>query len=106
MPPGAPEVSSRTCTPDGPTVEHSEHNGRHRIVICTNRIEAQARAGAEVAVNAGKIERDARASALAGLRAARASIAANRDMGDEARRGALEGIDEAMVEVQTETDRD
>lgn len=101
MPP-IPEVSSANCSDRGPAVEHRQRGGREHIVVCTNRIERMAREGAELAANSAQIERDAIASARAGLERARATVAANRDMGEEGRRAALAGIDEALTELATE----
>lgn len=102
-----PEVSERACVDGvdgGPRqfVFNSEKDGRHQIVVCRNRVEATARAGAAAAAQATVIRRQALASALAGLRNARAQIRANADMRAERRAEALNGIDEAMTEVRRE----
>ena len=96
-----PEVSSANC-PGGDAkqmVITEKRGGKQRIIICTNRIEQAASEGARVAANSKDIERNALQSALSGLRAARSSIEANRDMSDVQRAAALKGIDEGMAEV-------
>ncbi len=96
-----PEVSSANC-PGGDAkqmVITEKRGGKQRIIICTNRIEQAASAGARVAANSKDIERNAMQSALSVLRAARSGIEANRDMSDVQRAAALKGIDEGMAEV-------
>ncbi|WP_425229385.1 M56 family metallopeptidase [Sphingomonas sp.] len=100
--PPIPEVSSANCRDAGPMVETSEHRGRQRIVICRNRVERQAREGAELAANADTIERQARASALAGVERARVSIEADRNLTAEQKREALAGLDEALAELRSD----
>jgi bla regulator protein BlaR1 len=96
-----PEVSSANC-PGGDAkqmVINEKRGGKQPIIICTNRIEKAASEGARVAANSKDIERNAMQSALSGLRAARSSIEANRDMSDVQRAAALKGIDEGIAEV-------
>jgi len=106
---GIPEVSSVNCDRDGKggrpgeeMVVNKIQNGRRAIVICTDRIERVAEAGAREASRAGEIQRKAYASALAGLRNARAGIVNDRSMTAEARDGALEGIDESISELESD----
>ena len=106
---GMPEVSSVNCDRDGKGGRNGEEmvvnrmkDGKHVILICTDRIEGVAAAGAAEAGRAGDIQRKAYASALAGLRNARAGIANNRDMSPEAKAGALEGIEESIKEIEAD----
>ncbi|MBY0520812.1 MAG: hypothetical protein K2P79_10340, partial [Sphingomonas sp.] len=80
---------------------------KHIMIVCRNRIERMAndaKRHAEraeiVMLRSGDIERDARRSALDGVRAARDSILANRDMSDASRAAALKGIDQAIAELE------
>lgn len=102
-------------------------NGKHRVIICRNRlarVEAQAEVQARLAerqveiaerqaeraqvmadraqLRSGDIERNALRSAVDGLRAAKASIEANRDMSDASRRAALDGIEDALKNVESD----
>jgi bla regulator protein BlaR1 len=69
---------------------------RGRIVICTNRIEMQTADAHRVAVQARGM---GMRSALAGLRHARASVAADTTLAADEKERALKGIDEAIREV-------
>lgn len=98
-----PEVSSRTCRGDGNGKEmvlNEKRGGKHVIVICTNRIEKVAREGAAIAANSREIERNAYRAALDGLRGARERMASNRSMADDARREALQAMDESIREIE------
>jgi len=100
-----PDIVSRGCDGTGrlsgdAMVVTTTRDGRKWIVICTDRIERQARRGAEMAADAGRIQREAMRHALAGLRQARASMANDRRMFEEARREALAAMDEALVELE------
>jgi bla regulator protein BlaR1 len=115
-----PEISSRDCrSGEGKAEENvirTRDGTKRRIIICINRIarasEAAAAAHAEAAaraaeasvrhVDTAKIEREAVASALEGLRHARARIQGNRSMTDSQRAEALSGIDEAIREMESE----
>lgn len=103
---GMPEVSERKCAGSdaGDMVMHDNSGGRNRLVICTNRIEAAASNGARVAANSAEIERNALRAARNSLSQARSSISANRDMSAAQRAEALQGIDEAMAELDNEKD--
>lgn len=101
-----PEISSRDCTGNGATAIETRDGAKRKIVICRNRIAdaagaaARASAGYDIAaIDTIRIERDARGSALEGLRAARRSIEGNRSMTDTQRSTALLGIDEAIREM-------
>jgi bla regulator protein BlaR1 len=104
-----PEVIERNCANvDGkPVVKQEDRDGKHIMIVCRNRIERMAndaKRHAEraeiVMLRSGDIERDARRSALDGVRAARDSILANRDMSDASRAAALKGIDQAIAELE------
>ena len=97
-----PEVSSIRCPGDAtkPVVENSRKDGKHRIVICTNRIEALTKNAERLALNSALIERNAFMSARSSLAFARTAIERDRDLSDEQRRSALEGIAQAEAEVR------
>lgn len=102
-----PQVSERDCKNgrDGSEkqIVVNSHDGKQRLmIICTNRIAKMASEGAAMAANGKDIERHALESALAGLRSARAVIAANTGMSAEQRTEALAGIDEGIAEVQAD----
>ncbi|MHA6723653.1 M56 family metallopeptidase [Sphingomonas sp. RS2018] len=107
-----PEMSSRDCKDsEGKPNENviNRTDGKKKlIIICTNRIRRTATlAMADAKMAQGRaifIQRDAEASALAGLRMARRSIEANRDMDAAARTNALNGIDTAMRELESKKD--
>lgn len=107
MPP-IPQVSSRSCGPrgkDGSMVINEHYAGGRRIIICHDRIAAAANKGAAIAANSANIERDAYAHALSGLRDARARMLRDTDMSAEARKHALEGINTAIKEVESDLAR-
>ena len=106
-----PQVSSTNCPGDNlnPTVINTRDGGQRKIVICTNRIEAQAKRGEAMAarayamqVNAGEIRRNALSTALGSLQATRAQMAANREMGEDARKEVLSSLDESIAELRSE----
>ena len=107
-----PEISSRTCADtEGKPGEHviRRQDGDKRFtIVCTNRIERLAALSAVDAQRIGDngliIRRRAEGSALEGLRAARRSIEANRDMSDSGRTSALAGIDQAIRELEAKKD--
>ena len=101
-----PQVMSGNCGGGNGNamVIHGKQGGRRTITICTDRIERQARHGAEMAANAMRIQQDAMRSAMEGLRQTRISIASNRAMPEEARREALRGIDESIAEVSRDAE--
>ncbi|WEK41642.1 MAG: M56 family metallopeptidase [Candidatus Sphingomonas colombiensis] len=113
-----PTVVSRDCGEGGRDARmtmRGHENGHRTVVICNDRI---ARAGAEgerraaiatqmAAVDTVAIKRQAMASAIAGMRAARASIAAKRNMPEDARRETLAELDRSIAEMSREDpDRD
>lgn len=97
-----PEIADLNCGKDQgddkQMVLHDEKNGKKRIVICRNRIEKVAAAGAAAAARSAEIERDAYRSALAGLRSARAGMAAKGSAGT----AGLQAIDQAIAEVEAD----
>jgi bla regulator protein BlaR1 len=98
-----PEISSANCEgPDTarPPVMHQDKGGKRVIIICHNRIERMAHDGAAMAARSPDIERRAYTHALEGLRDARTRIAGKISMSAEARTQALQGIDEAIHEVE------
>ncbi|MDB5709631.1 MAG: hypothetical protein JWL96_1701 [Sphingomonas bacterium] len=98
-----PEISSANCEgPDTarPPVMHKDRDGKRIIIICHNRIERMAHDGAAMAARSPDIERRAYTHALEGLRDARSRIAGKTSMSSEARAQALQGIDEAIREVE------
>lgn len=102
----APNIDARTCTAgegDGrqTTIESGTVDAR-RVVICTDRIEAEAQRAAAAGVDADEIARTAMQSALGGLEAARRSIVDSPDMRPADRAEALKDIDEAIREVRAE----
>jgi len=102
-----PEVSSTSCGGgDAQQVVISDRSGgRNRIVICQDRIAAMAAKGAQVAVNAAEIERNAYRSALAGLQAARGKVEADARLSAEERRDALSSIDDSIRDMQDDLAR-
>ncbi|URW74396.1 M56 family metallopeptidase [Sphingomonas donggukensis] len=103
-----PEISSRTCTEGegkGENVIRREDGAKKIVIICTNRIEKMAALSMGEADKAGTravvIRRHAETTALEGLRDARRSIEANRDMTDSQRAAALSGIDSAIREMES-----
>ena len=109
--PSTPEVRSLSCGTRSDaqrmTIE-DRHDGRRRITVCTDRIAAaQARGaaaaarGAQLAMNGQQAEQRAYRNALEGLRAARARMLVNRDLSADARRGALDGMDTAIAELES-----
>jgi hypothetical protein len=102
-----PIVTERACV-DGPDGEprqfmlSSEKYGKRVMVICRNRIERVAEEGAAAAAHGQEVRRNALSSALASIEVARGSIRGNRNLTDDQRQDALEGLDEAVVELREE----
>ncbi|OYY91473.1 MAG: hypothetical protein B7Y45_02605 [Sphingomonas sp. 28-66-16] len=126
-----PEITSSNCADDsgdGKNVVRNETvNGRHRIIICRNRVQrlamraaeaarigadaAQrgadaARHGAEMATRAQEIERNAYRSALEGVRKARNGMLADQSLTGAARTSALKAMDEAIAELESDMNAD
>lgn len=107
-----PIISSANCgAPKDGEVKMESKDGKHRkIVICTDRIEARAEAGAARAMAAEAMADRARVVALArvdtgkrhammGLKMARRSIEMQTDLTAEQKAAALRGIDDAIREI-------
>ena len=108
-----PDVRHQRCggDEDQPVVMNQQRNGRQRIIICTNRIDAMARNAARSAVNAQQIAAraemsafQARMTARASLMSARAAIQRDRNLSEEQRREALEGLSEAEADLAADHD--
>lgn len=103
-----PAISSAKCgigTGEPMVIDTREGNSkgeRRRIVICTDRIEKAAADGAAMAANSKDIERNALASALSGLQAARSTVEGNQSMTAQQRAEALASIDTSLAEVQAD----
>lgn len=102
-----PSVSERTCRDGvdgdaGQTVVHHGSGERRVTVVCSNRIQRMADVAAMQAMNAERLRASAMRGALASLMATRASLAANPNLTDNARSGALEGIDQSIAEMRAE----
>ncbi|HEU0044423.1 M56 family metallopeptidase [Sphingomonas sp.] len=102
VPRNIPEVTSTRCPGNAskPVVENHNKDGRQRIVICTNRIDAMARSAERLALQDVRVEQHAMMSARTGLAMARAAIERDRNLSDEQREQALEGIAQAEAEVR------
>ncbi|PAV67653.1 hypothetical protein WR25_05505 [Diploscapter pachys] len=103
----APEVSSRNCADGrdgGPRqlVVHTTRAGKRAMIVCTNRIEAAATAGAMASAHAAVVKRDALQTALSSVMVTRASIANNASIPPADRASALKDIDDALVELRNE----
>ncbi|WP_428970086.1 M56 family metallopeptidase [Sphingomonas sp. Xoc002] len=111
MPP-IPMVQARACgtgnsdtrtsymTVDGKT-------RRQATIICTDRIERDARQASLAAVHAQRSAQVNMQIALASIESARASITRDRNLSEDARRDALNGLNEATAELKAEmADRD
>ncbi|WP_294297822.1 M56 family metallopeptidase [uncultured Sphingomonas sp.] len=120
-----PQISSRKCDDSdapGSTVINRKDGDKKVTIICTNRIERVAMNAQRDAMKAQReamavhgiamrehnnalfIQRSAERSALDGLRSARRSIDGNTAMSAEAKAGALQGIDEAIRELEAKKD--
>jgi bla regulator protein BlaR1 len=102
-----PEVSERNCSVgrDGEAqrfVVQGRNGDKRTMVICTNRIQAAAAAGAAATVDAAAIRRNAMMTAVASVEASRASIAANQFMPASGRKEALAEMDSALAELRAE----
>jgi beta-lactamase regulating signal transducer with metallopeptidase domain len=96
-----PQVVSTRCGTgaDRPLVIHDMQDGKRRITICNDRIEkVQAHADAMAASGVAK-QRAGYRAALASLRKARADLVANQSMPADARRDALQSIDETTADL-------
>lgn len=98
-------VTAATCGPDGgdKAFTITRRDGQSTAtVICTDRIEAAARAGQLAGADQAAIQRQAMTGALQSLRASRASMAANIALAVDQRAEAVSEIDSAIAEMQDE----
>ncbi|MBO9622581.1 MAG: peptidase M56 [Sphingomonas sp.] len=99
-----PEIRDGKCGKGAnPTVEHREEGGRKIMIICSDRIAMQA---ADAERMASFHKRFGMQSALMGLRHARSSVEAERNISAEERAKALKGIDEAIAELEKDKSED
>jgi len=75
---------------------------KRMIIICKNRIEKVASRAADDASRAKDIQRTAYAHALEGLRNARQRVANDDRMSADAKRDALEGIDDSIKDMEAD----
>lgn len=101
-----PEVTRENCPGDAaaPVVENSHKDGKHRIVICTNRIERMSREAERLAARSVIIRRDAMTNARTNLAMARAAIERDRNLSDQQRSQALAGIAQAEAGLRKDFD--
>lgn len=101
-----PDVIRKDCPGDAaaPAVENTYKDGKHRIVICTNRIERMSRDAERLAANSMIIRRDAMMNARANLAMARAAIERDRNLSDAQRSQALAGIAQAEAGLRKDAD--
>jgi bla regulator protein BlaR1 len=104
----APIVASGRCgiVENGPATIHASVNGRERITICTDRIEAQARRGAQMAAQSARMQRVAMRQALDGLRAAQTAMARDMKLHGEAREEALRSMQDSIAEMEQDMRED
>ncbi len=102
-----PDIHSGHCDGDHGNMvvtEPKEKDGKKiRMVICTNRIEAQAAGARTIAI---ETRHHAMRAALEGLRSARTSIESNQSMTADQKKEALSGIDEALHELEGDQGKD
>ncbi|QDZ07095.1 peptidase M56 [Sphingomonas panacisoli] len=98
-----PDVRSGDCKGGGDATVINKQKGDRRIMmICTNRIQRMASLAADRAMRAKDIQRMSYDRALEGLRRARESMMRNDNLTGEGRRDALDGIDEAIRDMEAE----
>lgn len=107
----APMVETGDCdgSPEGTSTQTREidtKDGKRTVtVICTKQIRRMAENAAAHAVDARRIEREAMAGALEGLRSARESIASDRNLSADQRAKALAGIEKAIAQMRADSSR-
>jgi len=97
------DIRSGSCGPDTGAkayVVSRTSNGHRSTVICTDRIQAAARAGRLTEADQVRIQRESMTAALSGLETARAALASNASIPAEGQREALAGIDESMADLR------
>ncbi|MEK9211935.1 M56 family metallopeptidase [Sphingomonas sp. 2378] len=102
-----PLVRSGACGTAGSDTRTSyvTTNGRTKqqvTVICTDRIEKMARQASLSAISAQRTAQTNMRIALASIESARASIIRDRNLSEDARRDALNGLNEATAELKAE----
>lgn len=102
-----PEISSRSCRDgeggdDKRTTIETKDGEQRRIVICTNRIERHASLASAQMPRIVMMQRQAFDSGLSSLHRARGTIQQSHGLSDSQRRAALEGIDEAIKELESD----
>jgi len=100
-----PEVRSANCMGNGDdntTVVNRSQGGKKVVIICTDRIQRMASVAADQAARAQDVERMAYGRALEGLRSARERLSSDSSLSGEKRREALEGIDEAIRDLEAD----
>ncbi len=102
--PDVPEVMSLRCTQgasgtDKDLVINEVKDGKHRIVICTDRVKRLASNTSVKIVDSVEIERKAYRAALDGLRSARNRMSAK---GGPGQSEAVNAIDQAIAEVEAD----
>ena len=97
------DIRSGTCGPDHGAkayVVSRTTDGHRATVICTDRIQAAARAGQLTQADQARIQRESMSAALSGLRAARTALANNAAIPAEGQREALASIDDSMADLR------
>ena len=99
-----PEVMSLRCKQgasgaDKDLVINDVKDGKHRIVICTDRVKRMASNTSVKIIDSAEIERKAYRSALDGLRSARTRMSAK---GGPGQSEAVNAIDQAIAEVEAD----
>lgn len=97
------DIRSGACGPDNGAkayVVSRTTNGHRATVICTDRIQAAARAGQLTQADQARIQRESMTAALSGLQAARAALANNAAIPAEGQREAMASIDDSMADLR------
>ncbi len=101
-----PDIRSQKCGVGGSdsrtSFTTSGSNGGTVTIICTDRIEASAKAASFSVQMAQRMVRGNVAMALANIDMARRNIEQNRTLSDEARTEALAGLNKAMTELKAQ----
>ena len=101
-----PDITSRRCGGKGGDGENmvidKSRGARKVMIICTDRITRMASLNADRMVRARDMQRMAYDRALEGMRRARESLARDASLSAERKADALQGIDEAIREMESE----
>lgn len=99
-----PDVRSSNCGggDDRNMVVNKTRGDKRIIIICNDRIERVVTMNKANLEKSGEIQRMAYTHALEGLRRARERVAADERMGAEAKRDALESIDDSIRDMQAD----